>query len=189
MTMTKYEPKKRTRTQRDRMWQIHNAMVRRCTDPRNDSYHLYGGRGISICERWLKSVDAFILDMGPRPSPKHSIDRVNNDGNYEPNNCRWATPIEQQANTRQFRGVRPLARKLGISPFAVRRRMLMGQSLECGSKSPPKISPETSLLIRQMRATGKTQAAIARLLGIAQSAVCRHCKCILMPTQETDHAN
>lgn len=67
---------------------------------KNDpAYHSYGGRGISICKRWDK-FENFISDMGSKPTEKHSIDRINNDGNYTPSNCRWATKKEQVRNRR-----------------------------------------------------------------------------------------
>ncbi len=70
----------------------------RCTDPDHNRYYRYGGRGIRMCDRWLHSFQAFLEDMGRRPSSKHSIDRINNDGDYEPHNCRWATSMEQRHN-------------------------------------------------------------------------------------------
>jgi hypothetical protein len=75
-------------------------MWQRCTDSTLPSWKYYGARGISVCERW-KSLEAFVEDMGRRPSLRHSIDRINNDGNYEPGNCRWATPLEQAQNKRK----------------------------------------------------------------------------------------
>ena len=74
------------------------GMKDRCYRPRNHKYPRYGGRGISVCDRWRDSFEAFLADMGRRPSRGHSIDRINNDGNYEPGNCRWATAIEQVHN-------------------------------------------------------------------------------------------
>lgn len=78
---------------------IWKAMRRRCNNPNNGDYKYYGGRGISVCPRWGDFL-AFITDMGPRPSSGHSIDRINVDGNYEPENCRWATADIQSQNRR-----------------------------------------------------------------------------------------
>lgn len=82
---------------------IWRGMLRR-TDPaqaRGRERAVYINRGITVCERWCDSFDAFLADMGPRPSPKHSIDRIDNDLGYEPGNCRWATKDQQNQNTRR----------------------------------------------------------------------------------------
>jgi hypothetical protein len=106
-----------------RIWQ---AMKTRCLNPNAINYKHYGGRGITICDRWLHSFNNFYADMGPRPSPKHSVDRKKNDKGYLPENCHWATQKEQCRNKRNtkkykdivtgqlFGSLQELSEKLGI---------------------------------------------------------------------------
>lgn len=78
-------------------------MIFRCTNPKCDKFEFYGGRGIKVCDRWLGGFEPFLEDMGAPPTRAHSIDRINNDGDYEPSNCRWATKVEQMKNRRPMR--------------------------------------------------------------------------------------
>lgn len=80
------------------------SMIQRCVNPKHKFWHRYGGRGITVCDRWRSSFENFLADVGRRPSPELSIDRIDNDGNYEPGNVKWSTQAEQISN--QFRGPR-----------------------------------------------------------------------------------
>lgn len=104
----------------------------RCYNPKNYSYADYGGRGIVVCERWLRSYEDFLSDMGPRPGDDYSIDRINVNGNYEPGNCRWATRKQQASNRRTTRlfthdgvtaSLTDWARQLGVDPVTLYERI------------------------------------------------------------------
>lgn len=109
---------------------------RRCNNPKRPEYRNYGARGIQICERWNNSFHAFLEDMGEKPSSRHSIDRINNDGDYEPANCRWATVSEQHNNTRRNviviggLNIRQAAKTLGISEHAIVKRHRNGRQID-----------------------------------------------------------
>lgn len=91
-------------------------MKGRCLNPKNDQFFRYGGRGITICDRW-KKFENFLADMGERPEGK-SIDRINNNGNYEPGNCRWATLTEQANNMRSNRNITYFGKTLSMTQWA-----------------------------------------------------------------------
>jgi len=82
--------------------QVYHAMRQRCSNPNNAGYKNYGGRGIRVCERWWQFAN-FLADMGEPPDASFSLDRINNDGDYSPDNCRWATRVEQARNSRKFK--------------------------------------------------------------------------------------
>lgn len=89
-----------SRTKEHRAW---CAMLSRCRNPNCNAYPNYGARGITVCDSWQTAFENFYADMGPSPTSKHSLDRINVDGNYEPSNCRWATVHEQANNRRKGR--------------------------------------------------------------------------------------
>lgn len=81
-------------------WNAWHSMQERCMNPKNDSWKHYGGRGIRVCDRWQESFNNFFIDVGPRPGNEFSLDRIDNEGHYEPGNVRWATKSEQRRNMR-----------------------------------------------------------------------------------------
>ena len=120
-------------------------MIRRCVSPEDPSYPRYGGRGIHVCQRWMDSLENFIADMGRRPSPKHSIERKDNDRGYEPDNCVWATRAEQSRNTSRnrlltFNGqtmcLTDWAIATGINRSAIRLRLNRGWSVADALSTP-----------------------------------------------------
>lgn len=123
-------------------------MIGRCYLPRHSDYRNYGAKGVTVCDRWRNSFDAFVADMGPRPSPRHSIDRFpNHAGNYEPTNCRWATPRQQARNYSgntfvEFRGRRmclvEAAELTGLKRDLVYTRLARGWPLERALTEPPR---------------------------------------------------
>lgn len=127
-----------------RVRNIWRWMMRRCYNEKIPNYASYGGRGIVVCERWHDLVK-FFEDMGHPPSRSHSLDRIDNNGNYEPGNCRWATQKEQTRNTRrnrylEVRGSRKLmtdwALEFGISEATLHQRLKRGLTAEQALTQP-----------------------------------------------------
>lgn len=117
----------------------------RCYNQNNHKYPSYGGRGIKVCDRWKDSFESFLEDMGPRPSDQHSIDRIDNNADYGPANCRWATKAEQAMNRRTTRWLTHAGKTMMLSEWAdhtevheetIRRRLDAGWSVERALTEP-----------------------------------------------------
>jgi len=128
-------------------YKVWTAMVQRCTTAKHQAYKDYGGRGIKVCDRWRHSFENFLADMGPRPGKGYSLDRINNNGHYEPGNCRWATQTEQTNNHRnnhrltlggETLTINQWAKKLGVRDTAIHRRLAMGWTVERTLTEPVK---------------------------------------------------
>jgi hypothetical protein len=120
-------------------------MKARCNNPQNPNYPRYGARGVKVCERWESDFVNFLEDMGRSPGPGYSLEREDNDGNYEPSNCRWATKTEQARNRRSnkrltFRGLTltqaEWAERTGIPQSTLHLRVKYGWTVERALTQP-----------------------------------------------------
>jgi hypothetical protein len=125
-----------------RIWQ---GMKERCQNQKRPEFKNYGGRGITFCERW-KDFKNFFSDMGQKPTPKHTLERINNNGNYEPSNCKWATRKEQLNNKRdnvfiECEGIRltitQWSERVGIHVATIKHRLAKQWSIQKALRTPP----------------------------------------------------
>ena len=154
------------------------GMKQRCCNPKFVQYEDYGGRGITICERW-NDYASFLEDMGRTPSPEHSLDRIDNDGNYGPTNCRWATASEQSNNQRtnslltingETKNVSQWSQITGIHRETIYRRIRHGLSdEEC-------IQPVEKPLCLTINGETKTHGEWAQIAGINRETIYRRIK-------------
>lgn len=170
-------------------WMAWMAMIDRCRRETHPAFHNYGGRGIKVCDEWLLSFDAFLLHVGRRPSNNHSLDRIDNNGHYEPGNVRWATKREQGRNTRHTRvlecrgrkqSVTAWAEEMGISKGLICGRLKMGWSVEAAIETPvnktrsdPKIPKDTVNLVRSLWESGTPMKDVAAKAGVAITSAWR----------------
>lgn len=161
-------------------------MLSRCTNPKTPAYKNYGGRGITVCDRWRHDYAAFRADMGPRPTPEMEIDRIDNNGNYEPGNCRWATPKEQSRNQRRNRKIEhdgqslvavDWSEKTGIHDRSIKSRLRYGWTAEEALTTPvapkAKLTAENVREIRERYAKGNvTLQTLADEYGVHNSSIC-----------------
>lgn len=129
------------------------GIKRRTTSDRDQNSPYYFGRGIKMCDRWFNSFENFLADMGKAPSPSHSIDRIDNDGDYTPENCRWATRAEQMINMRSNRWLtlnevtktqEEWGRVTGLGGLTILKRLKRGWSVEKALTTPKLISTKKS---------------------------------------------
>ncbi len=135
-------------------WEVWKTMKQRCHNPKSKRYPEWGGRGIVVCEQWRKSFEVFISDIGNRPSSQHQIERINNNGNYEPGNVKWATRSEQARNKRNNRlfdangmsmTIPAWSEMFGVKQGVIANRLYrLGWSVEDAVKTPSQIRRKCS---------------------------------------------
>lgn len=173
------------------------SMMARCTNPNRPAFKDYGARGISVCPRW-RQFENFLLDMGTRTSKQHSLDRTNNDLGYSPENCRWATRLEQARNTRRAKPVTAFgktqcisawATETGIQACVIGARLIAGILPENALKVAPKRVPAVRVKVERVKRVvapkptpkppdlvtingeGRSMSAWMRVLGLTKKGV------------------
>lgn len=165
-------------------------MVARCTKPEHAAWDNYGGRGITVCTRWLNFWN-FLSDMGRRPEG-HELDRVDNDGGYHPGNCRWATRTQNARNRRSSRIIEYAGRSMCLSAWAVYAgisvellwwRLGQGWAIQAalapantrrGRARPPSLAPHLLLSLGQMIAAGVPHPEAAKRAGVSRSVAYKY---------------
>lgn len=157
------------------------SMLNRCENPKASAFRYYGGRGIRVCKEW-HVFENFLRDMGEPPSKSHSLDRIDGDGDYCKENCRWASKMTQSLNRRNTHKIsidgkqRPLvevARELGVRPGLARERLRKGMPLDrvLSKGRAGAITSETLKEIRAMLARGRTSREVSEAVGVSRDMI------------------
>lgn len=156
------------KTPEHRAW-VH--MRQRCNNPKKKDYPHYGGRGITVCEAWQSSFEAFLAHVGKKPSPKHSLDRIDVNGNYEPGNVRWATQQQQVENTRVVKMITidgktqsqaAWAREKGLSVGQISARIRSGWSQDEAILTPSVSGQKRHMKVKRDYSITRAAAEIGR---------------------------
>jgi DNA-directed RNA polymerase subunit RPC12/RpoP len=155
-------------------YRIWTHIKSRCLNSNVPEFKSYGGRGISICDQWIDSFENFISDMGNRPSPHHSIDRINNNGNYEPSNCRWATQETQANNTRKNKKIEINGEKKKDAECAIEAGLnsqIVYKRQKRGHSGVNLVLPRRELMVFEFNGVAATIPEWSRLTGIKSATL------------------